>query len=66
MSDTSRKMILGSMAAAGIVGVASILDLIIGVPFDWGAGQTLIMDILFLVSAGIVLYLGWDALQDLR
>lgn len=66
MSDTSRKMILGSMAAAAIVAVASITDLVIGMPFDWGSGQTMIMDILFLVSSGIVLYLGWDAYKDLR
>lgn len=66
MSDTSRKMIYGSIAAAGAVALAAIADLIIGIPFDWGSGQTLIMDILFLVSAAIVIYLGWDALKDLR
>ena len=66
MSDNSRKMIYGSIAAAGAVALASITDLIIGIPFDWGAGKTLVMDILFLISAGIVIYLGWDALKDLR
>jgi hypothetical protein len=66
MSDTSRKMIIGSMAAAALVAVAAITDLITDMPFSWGSGKTLIMDILFLVSAGIVLYLGWDAYKDLR
>ena len=59
-------MIYGSMAAAGGVAVAAILDLATGIPFGWTSGQTWLMDILFLVSSGIVLYLAWDALQDLR
>jgi hypothetical protein len=66
MADTSRKMIVGSMAAAAVVAVAAIADLIVGMPFGWGSGQTMIMDILFIISAGIIGYLGWDALKDLR
>jgi hypothetical protein len=66
MSDTSRKMIYGSMAASALVAVAAIADLVTGVPFGFGSGKTMIMDILFLVSAAIVIYLGWDALKDLR
>lgn len=66
MSDTSRKMILGSIVAAGLVGLAAILDLVTGMPFGFGSGKTLVMDILFLICAGIVVYLGLDALKDLR
>ncbi|MEZ6057472.1 MAG: hypothetical protein R3C01_12290 [Planctomycetaceae bacterium] len=66
MSDTSKNMIYGSMAAAGVVAVAAVLDLVTGIPFGWGSGATTVMDILFLVSAAIVGYLAWDALQDLR
>lgn len=66
MADTSRKMIYGSIAAAAVVAVAAITDLVIGIPFDFGAKKTMVMDILFLISAGIVIYLGWDALKDLR
>lgn len=66
MSDTPKNLIFGSMAAAGAVAVASILDIATGIPFGWGSGATMVMDILFLVSSGIVLYLSWDALQDLR
>ena len=66
MSDTSRKMIYGSIAAAGIVAVAALADLVTGMPFCFGSGKTLVMDILFLVSAGIVIYLGLDSLKDLR
>jgi hypothetical protein len=56
-------MIIGSMAAAAIVGLLSLLDLVIKIPF---AGYNPVMDILFLCSAAIVLYLGWDAYKDLR
>lgn len=66
MSDTSRKMILGSIVAAGLVGLAAILDLVTGMPFGFGSGKTLVMDILFLICAAIVVYLGLDALKDLR
>jgi hypothetical protein len=66
MSDTSRKMIYGSIAAAALVAVAAVTDLIVGIPFGFGAGTTMVMDILFLISSGIVIYLGWDALKDLR
>jgi hypothetical protein len=59
-------MIYGSMAAAAAVAVAAVVDVITGRPFGWDSEMTMIMDILFLVSAGIVLYLGWDSLQDLR
>jgi hypothetical protein len=59
-------MIYGSIAASGLVALAAIADLVTGIPFGFGSGQTMIMDILFLISAGIVIYLGWDALKDLR
>ena len=66
MSDTSRNMIYGSIAASAVVAVAAILDLITGIPFGFGSGKTWLMDILFIISSGIVIYLGWDALKDLR
>jgi hypothetical protein len=59
-------MILGSIVAAGLVGLAAILDLVTGMPFGFGSGKTLVMDILFLICAAIVVYLGLDALKDLR
>jgi zinc transporter ZupT len=66
MSDSSKKMIYGSMAASALVGVAAIVDIVTGIPFGWGSGNTMIMDILFIVSAGIVMYLGWESLKDFR
>ncbi len=64
MSPTmAKRMIIGSMAAAGFVALLSVLDLAVKIPFS---GFSMTMDILFLCSAGIILYLGWDALRELR
>lgn len=64
MSPTmAKRMIIGSMVAAGLVALVSILDLALKIPFS---GYSMTMDILFLCSAAIIMYLGWDALQELR
>ena len=64
MSDLPKRVVLGSMVVAGIVAVLSIADLAMGIPFS--GKHTMIMDILFILSAGIVGYLAWDAYKDLN
>lgn len=59
----TKNMIFGSMAAAGVVALASILDMALKVPFG---GFSLTMDILYLVAAGIVIYLGWESSKENR
>lgn len=56
-----RRLIIGSMAAAGVVALAALVDLVLGVPF----AQRIVMDIAFLIAAGLVIYMGYDAYQDL-
>ena len=51
-----------SMAAAGIVALATILDLAMGIPF----ARATLFDILFLVSSALVLYLGWESYRELN
>ncbi|QDT38684.1 hypothetical protein [Stratiformator vulcanicus] len=58
---TKRAAIFG-WAVAGFVALLSLLDLVLGIPFS---GQML-MDILFLVGAGILGYLAFDAWQDVN
>ncbi|MFN5297563.1 MAG: hypothetical protein ACK5HA_04630 [Planctomycetaceae bacterium] len=58
----SKNMVFGSLAVAGLVLVMSILDLALKMPF----GGQMVMDILYILGAGIVLYLGWDAIRDLQ
>ena len=61
MMIASKSMVVGSMIAAGVVAVASVLDLVLKFPFS---GQIL-MDVMFLIGAGLVGYMGYDAYQDL-
>ncbi|MBX3444628.1 MAG: hypothetical protein KF774_19675 [Planctomyces sp.] len=65
MSDAPKKMVIGSMAVAAVVGLLAILDLIIGFPFS-GSEHVRMMDILFIICAAIVGYLAYDAYKDLR
>lgn len=60
-SNLSKNMVFGSFGVAGFIALLALLDMIVQVPF---AGSTL-MDVLFIISAGIVGYLGWDAYKDM-
>ncbi|MGH3452748.1 MAG: hypothetical protein ACRDQW_19020 [Haloechinothrix sp.] len=62
MADVSKKLVIGSMAAAGLVAVAAIMDIALKIPF---AGRT-VMDIMFLVGSAVVLYMGWDTYQEMK
>ena len=62
MSNTSKYMVIGSMVIGLVVAVAALLDIATGFPF---AGKKL-MDVMFLVGAGLVLYLGWDTYNEFR
>jgi hypothetical protein len=59
----SKKLIFGSMAAAGLVALLSILDLALKIPFS---GYSMTMDILYLVAAAIVLYMCWNSYRENR
>jgi len=54
-------MLIGSIAASAIVGILSIVDLAAGVPF---ADQP-VLDIMFLASAGLIGYMGWDTYREI-
>ncbi len=61
MTPGTKRMLIGSIAASAIVGILSIVDLVAGVPF---AGQT-VLDIMFLVSAGLIGYMGFDTYREM-
>lgn len=63
MASASKNMIIGSWVVAGLVALIAILDLALGIPFN---RQSIVMDVLFLIGAGVIIYMGWDAFQDLR
>ena len=60
-SSLSKNLVFGSLGVAGFVTVLAVLDIALQVPF---AGSML-MDILFILSAAVVGYLGWDAYKDI-
>ena len=59
--NLSKNMVFGSFGIAGFIALLALLDMIVQVPF---AGS-MVMDIMFIISAGIVGYLGWDAYKDM-
>lgn len=61
MSNSVKYMVMGSMAVAGLITVGAILDFILGFPF----GGHAIMDVCFIIGAGLVLYMGYESLRDL-
>lgn len=60
-TNLGKNLIFGSFGIAGFVAILALLDMILGVPF----ARSMTMDILFLLSAAIVGYLGWDAFKDM-
>ena len=69
MSDAPKKLVIGSMAAAALVALLAICDLVFKFPFSGtadGAEHVRMMDILFIVAAGIIGYLAYDSYKELR
>jgi len=63
MQELPKRVVIASIAVAAIVMLAALCDLFMGVPFS---GQfTMVMDILFIISGGIVIYLGLNSYQEL-
>lgn len=60
-ANLSKNLIFASFGIAGFVALLALLDIILKIPF---AGS-MVMDILFILSAAIVGYLGWDAYKDM-
>lgn len=59
-----KKLCIASMVVAGLLLVAFVMDMILGIPF--GGGSTFMMiDIVGAMVGGVILYLGWNALRDL-
>ena len=61
MSKGLKKVVIASMGISGLVVLASIIDMAADFPFS---GQ-MMMDIMFLIAGGLVIYLGYDAIKDL-
>ncbi len=62
MAGKSQGIVLGSMGVAGLMGLAAILDLVLKFPF----GGQMALDIMFILAAGLVVYMGIDCMKDAR
>lgn len=62
MAGKARNIVVGSMAVAGLMALLAVLDMALQIPF--GAQMTL--DILFLLAAGLVVFMGVDCLKDIK
>jgi hypothetical protein len=60
-SNSAKNMIFGSFGVAGLVALGCLLDMVTGIPF----ARQMTFDILFLLAAGVVAYLAWDAYKDM-
>lgn len=61
MTSGVKQMLIGSFAAAAIVGLLAIVDMATGFPF---AGE-MMQDIMFLISAGLIGYMCFDTYKEL-
>lgn len=63
MADRNKTLIIGSGVVAIIAILLAVADLALGFPYG---GYNAVMDILFILSGLIVLYLCYDSFVDLR
>ncbi|WP_339747777.1 hypothetical protein [uncultured Rubinisphaera sp.] len=63
MSTGIRRLLFASAIAAGLVALMSITDMIVGVPF---AGFSTMMDVMFLLSSLLIIYMVRQCFQELR
>jgi len=61
MTPGIKKMLFGSMGVSIVVGILAIVDVATGFPF----GGQMVLDIMFLLSAGLVGYMGFDTYKEL-
>ena len=58
----TKNVILGSMGVCGLVALASLVDIVVEVPFG---GYHKAMDVMFIVGAAIICYMAWDTYREI-
>lgn len=65
MTSWPKRILYGSIGATGLVAVAAVIDFVTGgMIFASHSTSGYVMDALFLIGAGIVIYLAIDALGE--
>ena len=62
MAVKARNVVFGSIGVAAAMGLAAILDLVLGIPF----GGQMVLDIMFILAAALVIYMGVDCLKEIK
>lgn len=62
--EMEKYMCYGALGVAGLFMLLFILDLIVGFPF--GGGPFIVGDIFGIIVSGMVGYLGFNAMRDLK
>ena len=60
MSSLSKNLVIISLVLTGIVAVAAILDMAMGIPYN----QRYVLDVMLLLAAGIIGYMGYETIKD--
>ena len=60
MSSLSRYLVITALVLTGIVAVGSLLDLALGIPY----GRNILLDVMFLLGAGLIGYMGYETIKD--
>lgn len=60
MSSLSKYLVITALVLTGIVAVGSVLDLILAIPY----GRKISLDIMFLIGAGLIGYMGYETMKD--
>ncbi len=58
-----KAMTIAGMVVAGLIGLVFAADLILSVPFS---GASKLMDIGSLIAAGLLGYLSWNVMREIR
>jgi hypothetical protein len=59
-------MCLGAIGIAGLALLLCVLDLVAGVPFSGDSGAYMLADIGGILTAGTLMYLAFNAYQDVK
>jgi len=62
MAGSSRGIVFASMGIAAVMALLAVADFATGVP----VGSQLIFDIMFILAAALVVYMGVDCLKDMK
>jgi hypothetical protein len=59
----AKAMSIAGLVVGGLVALTFVLDLALGLPFG---GEQIVMDIGFILSGGILAYLSWSAMREVK